>query len=82
VSWKADLLSKELKAKTTRDSKLAPVRAIFQWAVDNRKLDAKPAARISIDLKARASERRRWYGDEDAKTSGDPARDQFPLQSN
>ena len=56
-----------MKAKTIRDSKLAPVRAIFQWATDNRKLDANPAARISIDLKARASERKRWYEDEDAK---------------
>lgn len=67
VSWKADLLAKGLKAKTIRDSKLAPVRAIFQWAVDNRKLDANPAARINIDLKARSSEKRRGYSDEEAK---------------
>ena len=67
VEWKADLLAKELKAKTIRDSKLAPVRAIFQWAVDNRKLDANPAARINIDLKARSSEKRRGYTDDEAK---------------
>jgi site-specific recombinase XerD len=59
VSWKADLLAKELKAKTIRDGKLAPVRAIFQWATDNRKLNVNPATRISINLKARASEKRR-----------------------
>ncbi|MGJ5065249.1 site-specific integrase [Bradyrhizobium oligotrophicum] len=67
VSWKADLLAKGLKAKTIRDSKLAPVRAIFQWAVDNRKLEANPAARINIDLKSRSSEKRRGYSDEEAK---------------
>ena len=67
VSWKADLLAKGLKAKTIRDSKLAPVRAIFQWATDNRKLDVNPAARINIDLKARSSEKRRGYLDEEAK---------------
>lgn len=67
VSWKADLLAKGLKAKTIRDSKLAPVRAIFQWAVDNRKLDGNPAARINIDLKARSSEKRRGYTDDEAK---------------
>jgi integrase len=67
VSWKADLLAKGLRAKTIRDSKLAPVRAIFQWATDNRKLDVNPAARISIDLKARASEKKRGYNEDEAK---------------
>jgi integrase len=67
VSWKADLLAKGRAAKTIRDSKLAPVRAIFQWAVDNRKLDTNPAARINIDLKSRSSEKRRGYTDEEAK---------------
>jgi integrase len=68
VSWKANLLAKGRAAKTIRDSKLAPVRAIFQWAVDNRKLDANPAARINIDLKSRSSEKRRGYTDEEART--------------
>jgi integrase len=68
VAWKADLLAKGLKAKTIRDGKLAPVRAILQWATDNRKLDANPGARINIDLKARSSEKRRGYTDDEAKT--------------
>ena len=67
VNWKADLLAKGRAAKTIRDSKLAPVRAIFQWAVDNRKLDANPAARINIDLKSRSSEKKRGYTDEEAR---------------
>lgn len=67
VGWKADLLAKGRAAKTIRDSKLAPVRAIFQCAVDNRKLDSNPAARINIDLKSRSSEKKRGYTDEEAK---------------
>src|ERR1700722_5687891 len=63
VSWKADLLAKGRAAKTIRDSKLAPVRAIFPGAVDNRKLDTNPAARINIDLKSRSTEKRRGYTD-------------------
>lgn len=66
VEWKADLLGKGLAAKTIRDGKLAPVRAIFQWAADNRKLEVNPGARVTIDLKAAASERRRGYSDEEA----------------
>ncbi|MGQ0682529.1 DUF6538 domain-containing protein [Bradyrhizobium sp.] len=67
VRWKGDLLAKGRAAKTIRDSKLAPVRAIFQCAVDNRKLDSNPAARINIDLKARSSEKRRGYTDDEAR---------------
>jgi hypothetical protein len=61
VAWKADLLAKGLKAKTIRDGKLAPVRAVLQWAADNRKLEINPGARINIDLKVRSSEKRRGY---------------------
>jgi integrase len=68
VAWKADLLAKGLKAKTIRDGKLAPVRAVFQWATDNRKIEANPATRINIDLKARSSEKRRGYSDAEART--------------
>lgn len=67
VRWKQDLLAKGRATKTIRDSKLAPVRAIFQCAVDNRKLDSNPAARINIDLKSRSSEKKRGYSDEEAK---------------
>jgi integrase len=67
VRWKQDLLAKGRANKTIRDSKLAPVRAIFQCAVDNRKLDSNPATRINIDLKSRSSEKKRGYSDEEAK---------------
>jgi len=67
VKWKEELLAKGRAAKTIRDSKLAPVRAIFQWAVDNRKLDPNPASRISINLKRRPEDGRRGYTDDEAK---------------
>jgi integrase len=67
VRWKEELLTKQRAAKTIRDSKLAPVRAIFQWAVDNRKLDTNPASRISINLKRRPEDGRRGYADDEAK---------------
>ena len=66
VEWKAQLLSEGLAAKTIRDGKLAPVRAIFQWAADNRKLETNPGARVTIDVKATSTERRRGYSDEEA----------------
>ena len=67
ISWKAALLAKGLKAKTIRDGKLAPVRAILQWATDNRKIPANPGTRVNIDLKARSSEKRRGYNDDEAR---------------
>lgn len=66
VEWKAHLLGEGLAAKTIRDGKLAPVRAIFQWAADNRKLEVNPGARVTIDVKATATERRRGYSDDEA----------------
>jgi integrase len=66
VRWKASLLDAGLKSKTIRDGKLAPVRAILQWAVDNRRLRQNPAERITIDLKTKLSDRKRGYSEEEA----------------
>jgi hypothetical protein len=38
VRWKAVLLEAGLRTKTIRDSKIAPLRAILQRGVDNRKI--------------------------------------------
>jgi hypothetical protein len=53
LRWKAALLEAGLRTKTIRDSKIAPLRAILQWGVDNRKLTANPASRIPVDARAR-----------------------------
>jgi hypothetical protein len=66
LRWKATLLEAGLRTKTIRDSKIAPLRAILQWGVDNRKLAANPASRTVVDVRAKASERIRGFTDEEA----------------
>lgn len=66
VRWKSALVESGLRAKTIRDGKLAPVRAILQWGTDNRRLNSNVAERIVIDVKAKPSERRRGYTDDEA----------------
>jgi integrase len=66
IRWKSSLIDDELHPKTIRDGKLAPLRAIFQWGVDNLKLGNNPAERVTVDVKVRAGERRRGYTEEEA----------------
>ncbi len=66
LRWKASLLEAGLRTKTIRDSKIAPLRAILQWGVDNRKLAANPAARIVIDVRVRMTECIRGFTEEEA----------------
>jgi hypothetical protein len=56
-----------LRAKTIGDAKLAPVRAILQWAVDNDRLPANPASRVVIDVKSKPSESIRSFSEDEAK---------------
>jgi hypothetical protein len=58
IAWKAAMIEQGRRPKTIRDAKLAPVRAILQWAVDNRRLPGNPAARITIDIRVRAGKAR------------------------
>ena len=67
IRWKASLISIGLKTKTIRDGKLAPVRAILQWGVDNRRLNRNPGERVTIDLRARLVDRKRGYSDDEAR---------------
>jgi len=64
--WKARLLSEGLRPKTIRDAKIAPVRAILQWGVDNDRLPSNPAARVTIDVRVKATERKRSFTDDEA----------------
>lgn len=65
--WKAQLLESGLRAKTIRDGRLAPIRAILQWGVDNEKLATNPASKIVLGVKQKAGERKRGYTDDEAK---------------
>jgi integrase len=66
LRWKAALLDAGLRTKTIRDSKIAPIRAVLQWGVDNRTILTNPAARVVIDIRGKMSERIRGFTDEEA----------------
>ena len=59
IGWKTKMIESGLRPKTIRDAKLAPVRAVLQWAVDNRRLSANPADRLVVNLKVNAGEAKR-----------------------
>lgn len=67
IRWKASLLEAGLQAKSIRDGKLAPVRAILQWAVDNRRLSQNPAERVTIDLRSKLADKKRGYSEDEAR---------------
>lgn len=66
--WKTKLLSEGRRPKTIRDAKIAPVRAILQWGADNDRLPTNVAARVTIDVKVNANERKRSFTDTEATT--------------
>jgi hypothetical protein len=66
IAWKESLVAAGLRPKTIRDAKIAPVRAILQWAVDNRRLPSTPAERVTIDVKVKTAESKRSFTDEEA----------------
>ena len=67
IAWKAALIEAGLRAKTIRETKLAPVRAILQWGVDNGRLEANPAQRVMIDVRVKPGETKRGFTDEEAR---------------
>jgi integrase len=67
IRWKASMVDAGLKSRTIQNAKLAPVRAVLQWGVDNRKLANNPAHRVTIEVKSIATERKRSFTDEEAK---------------
>lgn len=66
VAWKDSLLEAKLSAKTIRDGKLAPIRAIFEWGARNGKLDVNPATKVTINVRKIPGEVKRGYTDEEA----------------
>jgi hypothetical protein len=61
IRWKEALIASGLHPNTIRDSKLGPVRAIMQWAVDSRRIPFNPAERITIKIERTPGEGRRGY---------------------
>jgi integrase len=86
VAWKGKMIEAGLHPKTILGAKLAPVRAILQWAVNNERLPSNPAARITIGLKTRAGDSKRGFNDDEAATiltaasaAADPVKRWVPL---
>jgi integrase len=86
VAWKAKMIKSGLNPKTIRDAKLAPVRAILQWAVDNHRLPVNPTTRVTIGLKTRAAGSKRGFDDNEAariltaaRAEADPVKRWVPL---
>lgn len=67
IGWKARLVEDGCRPKTIRDAKLAPVRAVLQWGVNNQRLTSNAAAGVTIELKSRAGEGRRSFTDAEAE---------------
>lgn len=66
VAWKDSLVASGLSAKTIRESRLAPVRAVLRWGVDNRRLPENPAERITISVKQKPGQGKRGFKDAEA----------------
>jgi len=66
VRWKAHLLAQGLSPRTIKDGKLAPVAAMFAWALRDRKIQANPAADVDLTVKQKPGQGRRGYSDEEA----------------
>lgn len=67
IAWKGSMVEAGLRPKTIQDAKLAPVRAILQWGVDNRRLAKNPADHVTIEVKAIATEKKRSFTDDEAR---------------
>ncbi|UHC19412.1 site-specific integrase [Methylobacterium currus] len=86
IAWKNSLVASGLAAKTIRESRLAPVRAILRWGVDNRRLTDNAAERITISVKQKPGQGKRGFKDAEAAqilqaaaTESDPVKRWVPL---
>ena len=57
LRWKLSMVDAGLRPKTVRDAKLAPVRAILQWGVQNQLLAENVAEKVTIDVRAKQGEK-------------------------
>lgn len=67
ADFKADLLKSGRSAKSVRNH-LSAIGAVYGWAVRNRKLASNPVSGITVKLKRRASDGRRPFTLDEAKT--------------
>ncbi len=59
--------NKPISAKTIKDNDLAGLRAIFGWAVDNRRIAGNPATGVTIKVRKKPKLRGKGFTDSEAK---------------
>jgi integrase len=67
IDWKRSMVEAGLRPKTIQDAKLAPLRAILQWGVQNKLIPLNPAEGISLDVRSKQGEKKRSFTDAEAK---------------
>lgn len=67
LRWKSTMVEAGLRPKTVRDAKLAPVRAILQWGVQNQLIGVNVAEKVTIDVRAKQGEKKRSFTDEEGR---------------
>jgi hypothetical protein len=63
IDWKRSMVEAGLRPKTIQDSKLAPLRAILQWGVQNKLILLNAADGISLDVRSKQNEKKRSFTD-------------------
>ncbi len=67
IDWKRSMVEAGLRAKTIQDAKLAPLRAILQWAAKNKLISSNVADGISLEVRTKQGEKKRSFTDAEAK---------------
>jgi len=83
IDWKNELLD-ELAPKTVRDTNIAALRAVLQWAIDDGRLPgvtANPASGVKIRVTKRTLDRPKGFTLEEAHAVLTAARDYRPQHS-
>jgi hypothetical protein len=61
ISGKNSMIEAGLRPKTIQDAKLAPLRAILQWGVQNKLIAINAADGISLNVKSKQGEKKRSF---------------------
>jgi hypothetical protein len=67
IDWKRSMVEAGLRPEPIQDAKLAPLRAILQWGVQNKLIPLNRAGGISLDVRSKQGEKKRSFTDAEAK---------------
>jgi integrase len=66
IKWKDHLLDSGLSAKTVRDTNIASLKAVLQWAADNERIPSNPAAGVKVRVTEKPRNREKGFNDAEA----------------